>query len=326
MDSQPTVEVRDLWYWYEEGHPPALQGINLTIGQGDFVGIVGQNGSGKTTLVKHFNGLLKPKRGRVLVEGRDTVGQTVGELAHHVGYVFQNPDHQIFCSTVRDEVAFGLRNLGLPEPEVEERTAEALALFGLTAHAETPPAVLGYGWRRAVTVASVWAMRPKILILDEPTTGLDWRGTRELMERVADLHQQGHTIVLITHDMKLVAEYAQRVLVMHQGLALAYGPKREVFREGAILEQAFLTVPPITLLARRMAACGMSGDALTVEEFYEEFTALRRLSRGRETRFFAETDRALSGKAWRIERTSLSIEPKNRVSETARKAKHGPEL
>ncbi|MFQ6015812.1 MAG: energy-coupling factor ABC transporter ATP-binding protein [Anaerolineae bacterium] len=275
MDDQPAVEVRDLWYWYEEGHPPALRGINLTIEQGDFVAIIGQNGSGKTTLVKHFNALLKPKRGLVLVGGRDTVEQTVGQLAHEVGYVFQNPDHQIFCGTVRDEIAFGLRNLGLSESEVEERTGEALAVFGLTALAETPPAVLGYGWRRTVTVASVWAMRPKILILDEPTTGLDWCDTHELMKRVVDLHRRGHTIVLITHDMKLVAEYAQRVLVVHEGLVLAYGPKKDVFRNEEILEQTFLAVPPVTVLARRLASSGMSGDILTVEQFYDEFTTLR---------------------------------------------------
>jgi len=269
----PAIQVEDLSYRYNDG-PLALAGVNLSIETGDFLAIVGQNGSGKTTLVKHFNGLLRPNRGRVLVGGQDTVGQSVGQLARKVGYLFQNPDHQIFAPTVWEEVAFGLRNLGLSEEEVAARTAEALALFGLEDQADTPPAVLGYGLRRKVTLAAVWAMRPQVLVLDEPTVGLDWRSTRVLMEEVINLNRQGHTIILVTHDMKLVAEFARKVLVLNEGHILTCGPTRQVFQQEVLLRQAFLAPPPITALARRMLPYGLGGDSLTVEEFYQEYGSL----------------------------------------------------
>jgi energy-coupling factor transport system ATP-binding protein len=199
----------------------------------------------------------------------------VGQLARKVGYLFQNPDHQIFAPTVWEEVAFGLRNLSFSDGEVAARTTEALALFGLGDQADTPPAVLGYGLRRQVTLATVWAMRPQVLVLDEPTAGLDWRSTRTLMEEVTNLNRQGHTIILITHDMKLVAEFARRVLVLDGGQILTYGPTRQLFQQEAILRQAFLAPPPIAALARRMRPYGLRGDSLTMEEFYQEYTALR---------------------------------------------------
>jgi energy-coupling factor transport system ATP-binding protein len=270
-DHLPAILIEDLHYRYDDA-PPALAEVNLSVEAGDFLAIVGQNGSGKTTLVKHFNGLLRPTRGRVLVFGKDTAGQSVGQLARKVGYLFQNPDHQIFAPTVWEEVAFGPRNLGFSEGEVAARTTEALALFGLGDQADTPPAVLGYGLRRQVTLAAVWAMRPQILVLDEPTVGLDWRSTRTLMEEVTNLNSQGHTIILVTHDMKLVAEFARQVLVLDEGRALAYEPTRQLFQQEAILRQAFLASPPITALARRMRSYGMRGDSLTVEEFYQEYT------------------------------------------------------
>ena len=271
----PAIQVEDLWHRYDDG-PAVLAGVNLSIESGDFLAIVGQNGSGKTTLVKHFNGLLRPTRGRVLVGGQDTDGQSVGQLARKVGYLFQNPDHQIFAPTVWEEVAFGPRNLGSSEEEVAARTTEALALFGLGDLADTPPAVLGYGLRRKVTLAAVWAMRPQIMVLDEPTVGLDWRSTHTLMEEVANLNSQGHTIILVTHDMKLVAEFARQVLVLNEGRTLAYSPTRQLFQQEAILRQASLAPPPITALARRMRSYGLKGDSLTVEEFYQEYGSLVR--------------------------------------------------
>jgi len=295
FEHSSAVKVEDLWHRYDDG-PLALAGVNLSVEAGDFLAIIGQNGSGKTTLVKHFNGLLRPTRGRVLVLGQDTAGQSVGQLARKVGYLFQNPDHQIFAPTVWEELAFGPRNLGFSEGEVAARTTEALALFGLRDQADTPPAILGYGLRRHVTLAAVWAMRPQILVLDEPTVGLDWRGTRTLMEEVTNLNSQGHTIILVTHDMKLVAEFASKVLVLDEGRTLAYGPTRQLFQQEALLRQAFLAPPPITALARRMRLVlspstllrinsaegpyGLRGDSLTVEEFYQEYTALRRLGQG----------------------------------------------
>ena len=284
FEHSPAIQVEDLSYHYDDG-PTALAGVNLSIEPGDFLAIVGQNGSGKTTLVKHFNGLLRPTRGRVFVLGQDTTGQSVGQLARKVGYLFQNPDHQIFAPTVWEEVAFGPRNLGFSEGEVTARTAEALALFDLKDKADTPPAVLGYGLRRQVTLAAVWAMRPQIMVLDEPTAGLDWRSTRTLMQEVTNLNSQGHTIILVTHDMKLAAEFARQVLVLDEGRILAYGPTRQVFQQEATLRQASLVPPPITALAQRMRLVlspaegpyGLRGDSLTVEEFYREYTTLRRL-------------------------------------------------
>jgi cobalt transport protein ATP-binding subunit len=273
FDLSPAIQVEDLHYRYDDD-PPALAEMNLSVESGDFLAIVGQNGSGKTTLVKHFNGLLRPTRGRILVLGQDTAGQSVGRLARKVGYLFQNPDHQIFAPTVWEEVAFGPRNLGFSEGEVAARTEEALALFGLGDQADAPPAVLGYGLRRKVTLAAVWAMRPQILVLDEPTAGLDWRSTRTLMEEVTNLSSQGHTIILVTHDMKLVTEFARQALVLDEGRTLACGPTRQVFQQEAILRQAFLSPPPITALARRMRSYGMKGDSLTVDEFCQEYGSL----------------------------------------------------
>ena len=272
-DHSPAIQVEDLHYRYDDG-PPALAGVNLSVEAGDFLAIAGQNGSGKTTLVKHFNGLLRPSRGRVWVLGQDTAGQSVGQLARKVGYLFQNPDHQIFAPTVWEEVAFGPHNLGFSEGEVAARTTEALSLFGLADQADIPPAVLGYGLRRKVTLAAVWAMRPRILVLDEPTVGLDWRSTRTLMEEVSNLNRQGHTIILVTHDMKLVAQFARQVLVLDEGRTLAYGPTRQLFQQEAILRQAFLAPPPISALARRMRQYGLRGDSLTVSEFYQEYGSL----------------------------------------------------
>ena len=173
-EHSPAIEVEDLRYRYDNG-PLALAGVDLSVEAGEFLAVVGQNGSGKTTLVKHFNGLLRPTAGRVRVLGQDTADQSVGQLARKVGYLFQNPDHQIFAPTVWEEVAFGPRNLGFSEGEMAARTTEALALFGLGDQANTPPAILGFGLRQQVTLAAVWAMRP--IVWGTPAiliTGLRW--------------------------------------------------------------------------------------------------------------------------------------------------------
>lgn len=279
----PTIVVQDLWYSYD-GEVTALQGIDLEIADGDYVAVIGQNGSGKTTLVKHFNGLLKPTRGRVLVGGlgdregspllRDTAGLTVGQLAQTVGYVFQNPDHQIFCDTTREELAFGPRNLGLSEAEVKGRVEEVLARFDLEEYADRPPAVLGYGLRRKIGVAAVYSMRPHIFVLDEPTAGLDWRSTMELMELIGEMHRNGHTIILVTHDMKLVAEFSQKSLVLRQGRILAYDDTRTVFKHSEVLRDTQIEPPQITALAKRMVPYGMPDDVLSVGEFYAAYCGL----------------------------------------------------
>ena len=283
LKAQPCIVLQDLWYSYND-EVTALRGIDLEIEDGDYVAVIGQNGSGKTTLVKHFNGLLKPTRGQVLVKLAtrnsqpetlvDTEGLTVGQLAQAVGYVFQNPDHQIFCATTREELAFGPRNLGLPGAEVRRRVEEALARFDLEQYADRPPAVLGYGLRRKIGVAAVYSMRPRIFILDEPTAGLDWRSTMELMELIGEMHCNGHTIILVTHDMKLVAAFSQKSLVLREGQVLVYDDTRTVFKHSEILRDTQIEPPQMTTLAKRMVPYGMPDDVLSVEEFYAAYCGL----------------------------------------------------
>lgn len=272
------VRTHELTYHYDE-EIPALNGITLEILDNAYLAIVGQNGSGKTTLVKHFNGLLKPTTGQVWVYGVDTRTVAVSHLAQTVGYVFQNPDHQIFCASTREEISFGPRNLGLDVGEVNARTDEALETFGLTPYAEVPPAVLGFGLRRKVSIAAVYAMRPRVLILDEPTAGLDWRSASDLMRLAGKLHAQGHTIILVSHDMRIVAEHAPEMLVMHEGRVLAQGPTRSVFQQVEELRRAQITPPQVTQLGQRLAHLGMPEDALTVNELAEAYTRLCRGAR-----------------------------------------------
>ncbi len=269
-DGKSALRVETLHYHYDS-EIPALNGIDLAVPEGAFLGIVGQNGSGKTTLAKHFNGLLRPTRGRVWILGRDTAGLAVGELARSVGYVFQNPDHMIFGYTTKDEIAFGPHNLGLAPAEVRARTAEALALWHLEPYADLPPATLGFGLRRLVSVAAVYAMRPQVLVLDEPTAGLDARSAHALMALLTDLRVHGHTIVLITHDMQLVAEYCSAMLVMHAGRALTYGPTRQVMVQADALARAQVAPPQVTLLAQRLGDLGLPPDCLTVAEFCDAY-------------------------------------------------------
>ena len=267
------IEVKDLCYTYEDGFK-AIESVNLAIEKGDFLAVIGQNGSGKTTLVKHFNGLHTPTKGQVIVDGINVSNTSIGKLAKKVGFAFQSPDHQIFCSTAEEEVKFGPRNLGCSEEEVNARAKEALRLFGLNTYANTPPAILGFGLRRKVTLAAVYAMNPEIMILDEPTAGLEWHSARELMEIAVQMQTKGHTIILVTHDMRAVAEYANKVLVMKDGRVLLYGTTREVFRNIDLLRHSFITPPQITELASEMEPYGMQSNLLTVNEFFENFKTL----------------------------------------------------
>lgn len=278
MSDCPCIRTLDLAYHYEE-EIPALNGITLEIADNAFLAIVGQNGSGKTTLVKHFNGLLKPTAGHVWVYGVETRTVSVGQLARTVGYVFQNPDHQIFGATTREEISFGPRNLGYGPEEVRTRTEEALAAFELEPYAEMPPAILGYGLRRKVSVAAVYAMRPRVFILDEPTAGLDWRSANDLLQRVTALHRQGHTIIWVTHDMRLAAQYAPEMLVLHEGRILAQGPTREVFQQLEALQRAQITPPQVVQLSHRLGPWGLPTGLLNVDEFCAAYLALQKARR-----------------------------------------------
>lgn len=246
---KPVIDIKGLSHSYEEGQP-ALQNIDLTVYPGEMVALVGQNGAGKTTLVKHCIGLLRPKAGQVTACGLDAARSPVSTLARQVGFVFQNPDHQIFHDTVQKEVAFGLQNLGLPKEEIQERVAAALRDVGMEHLTQVYPQQLSRGQRQRVALASVLAMQSKVIILDEPTTGQDALERLQIMELLRNLNLAGHTILFITHDMSLVARYARRVVVLCQGKVILDGPTRQVLGQTKQLAQTLLEPPQVTLLAQ----------------------------------------------------------------------------
>ena len=241
---EPIIEVDGLGHRYPNG-VVALEDVDLTVRQGEFLAVLGQNGSGKTTLVKHFNGLLKPTEGTVKVGGEETARQGMLRLGQWVGYVFQNPDHQIFSESVFDEVAFGPRIRDMGDAEVKERVEEALDAVGMEGRGDEDPFGLTKGERQRVAVASVLAVRPEVLILDEPTTGLDYSEQRSMMELVKRLNEEGSTIIAVTHTMWVVAEYAHRALVVREGKVVLSGTVREVFSQEDELWEASLRPPHI---------------------------------------------------------------------------------
>jgi energy-coupling factor transport system ATP-binding protein len=209
----------------------------------------------------------------VYVAGEATARHSIGELARTVGFLFQHPEQQIFSATVRQEIAFGPRNLGLSKAQADAGTEAALARFGLSGVADRPPAILGYGLRRRVTCASLAAVDPPILILDEPTVGLDAIAEREVLQWLVELHRQGRTIVLITHDMALTAEFAERVVVLHHGQIIADGPPEDLFLQDDLLSRASLAPPPVVALGKALLPRGLHGSGLTVESFCEAYIA-----------------------------------------------------
>ena len=212
-DAAPIISIRGLTHRYD--NVAAIRGLDLEIASGEIVVVAGENGSGKTTLIKHLNGLLRPTEGSVIVDGLDTGSVPVAELARHVGLVFQNPDTMLFAKTVADEVAFGLKNINHGDPG--RAVDAALREVGLLHRRASYPRALSRGERQRLAIACVIAMRPKVIVLDEPTTGLDVRESRRIMEILARLRQDGHTIVMVTHDMRLLEEYADRTVWMEQG-------------------------------------------------------------------------------------------------------------
>ena len=267
-----SLQTRDLTFSYLPGSP-VLHGINLEIEAGTFTAVIGQNGSGKTTLMKHFNGLLRPDSGRVWVDGEDISRQPVSALARRVGYVFQNPDHQIFSASTRAEVAFGLRNLGLNEGEVQVRTDQTLEEFRLLPYADRQPATLSFGLRRKVSLAAVFAMQPGLLILDEPTSGLDWKSTRELLDLLHTRNRQGTTILFITHDLRLAADAIPRCLAMSAGQITAHGATRKVLANPAANGALKIGLPPVHQLAASLKDRGFPADVFTVDDFTAAYHA-----------------------------------------------------
>lgn len=248
--SKTVIEVESLTHTYPTGQQ-ALKGINWRVAEGEFVAIVGSNGSGKTTLVKHLNGLLRPTTGRVLLRGQDIASRSVASLGREVGYCFQNPDNQIFSTTVLEEISFGPRNFGMSHDEIAANVSDAIKTVGLEGREHADPFTLTKGERQRVAVASILAARPPVIILDEPTTGLDYTEQRRMMDLVARLNAEGHTIIIITHSMWVVAEYAPRTVVMCDGKIIADGPTRDVFARPDVLAQAHLVPPRMARLTQR---------------------------------------------------------------------------
>jgi len=263
--TENVISIKGLKFAYDGG-VQAIRDIDLDIRYGEYLALVGGNGSGKTTLAKNINGLLRPTSGSVVVAGRPTNEQKVAALARIVGYAFQNPDHQLFCSSVEEEVRFGPMNLGYSELDVRDKVEKAIEAMSLEQLRKIPPLSLRLGERRRVSIASVIAMDPDVLILDEPTTGLDAEESAELMRRLKRLNDDGKTIILITHDMKLVAEHVKRVVVISEGRVLLDSDPRGAFSDLEILRQSNLVPPAVTQLAHRLSAFDIPRDVISPEE------------------------------------------------------------
>ena len=268
----PMLEARDVRfdYTYENEAPQVvLRGVNLTIEKGSFVALLGHNGCGKSTLAKHFNALLLPTGGQVLVEDMDTANEdNTYPIRSRVGMVLQNPDNQLVSTIVEEDVAFGPENLGLPPAEIRARVDEALAAVDMTAYKDHAPHKLSGGQKQRIAIAGVLAMHPDCLILDEPTAMLDPRGRQEVLDTVCRLNrEQGMTVVLITHYMEEAA-LAHRVVVMDEGVVQADGTPRAVFAQGEMLKELGLDVPQPTALCALLREHGVDipADLLTPEE------------------------------------------------------------
>ncbi|MEN6378346.1 MAG: ATP-binding cassette domain-containing protein [Methanofastidiosum sp.] len=239
-----SIDVENLHFTYPESKE-IIKGINLSVKKGEFLSLVGQNGSGKTTLAKHFNGLLRPSKGKVFILGEDAKTSSIAELSRKVGHLFQNPENQIFEETVFAEIAFGPKNLNLPDEEIEARVDKVLKTTRLSKYRDTHPLSLSGGEKQRLALASVVVMEPQILVLDEPTTGLDLLSIMGILEIVKELHKKNVTVILITHDMGLVSELSERVVVMGNGQIIGDGTPKEIFANDDLLERASLEPPQI---------------------------------------------------------------------------------
>lgn len=280
------LTVQNLYHTYQPGTPNeshALKNIDLTIEEGEFVGIIGHTGSGKSTLVQHLNGLLKPTQGEVLLDGVNinAKGTKLKEIRLQVGLVFQYPEYQLFEETVAKDIAFGPKNLGLEEKEVQKRVRAAMKTVGLDYDKlkNQSPFDLSGGQKRRIAIAGVLAMSPKYLILDEPTAGLDPKGREEILEQVKRLKESLNlAVILVSHSMDDVAQYADRMIVMHQGEIALSGTPKEVFRHYDELRQLGVGVPTVTDLMHQLHKKGMpvSTEVITLEEAKAEILRVLR--------------------------------------------------
>lgn len=259
---EPLVVFEDVTFAYDEAAPPVIEDVNLTIRRGDIIALLGPNGAGKTTLVKHAIGLLKPRQGRVLVEGQDTRQMSVAQIARALGYVFQSPGHMLFAPTVREELAFGPRNLGFSREEIDRSVAQAVETVNLRGLEEYPPLALSFGQQKRVTIAAVLAMRSWILVMDEPTAGQDYWNYMAFMDSI--LQMPGSAAVLfITHDLDLAICYANRVVLMAEGRIAADGSPAEVLSDLELLRRC--RIVPTSLLRLNLEYLPRTGRFLRAE-------------------------------------------------------------
>ncbi len=262
------IEVVDVRFSYPS-KVEALKGVSLKINDGEFVAIMGQNGAGKSTFVKHFNGLLKPSSGTVRIDGVETTKSSVAALARNVGFVFQNPDHQLFSETVEEEISFALKNFGFEPAVIEKRVEWALTLLSLSQYRKTSPFLLSGGERKRVALASVLAWDPQTLILDEPTIGQDHEQKEKLRQFILQLQTQKKTVVIVTHDVEFVAECNPRVVLMKEGKIVADGEGKEILTDPAILELSSIVLPQIAQVFMRLSPLGFPKDIIDIYEAKE---------------------------------------------------------
>ena len=282
------LELQNLTHIYMQGAPSetiVLKDVNLSIGKGEYVGIIGKTGSGKSTLIQHFNGILKPSSGKIFVEGKDILAKDVKllDIRKKIGIVFQYPEHQLFEETVKAEVSFGPKNVGYTGEELEKTVREAIEFVGLDYDeiAERSPFELSGGQKRRVAIASILAMKPNVLILDEPTAGMDPKGREDLLEKIDVLHNEhGYTIILVSHNMNEVAKHAKRLVVIDDGQVIMDDVPHVIFKEIEKLKSIGLGVPQVTeLISEYNKACqGASKCVITVEEALEEILSSLGLS------------------------------------------------
>ena len=279
------LKTEDLTYQYSIGTPfekTAVDHVNLEIEEGAFVGIIGHTGSGKSTLIQHFNGLIRPTSGKIYLDGTDIWADktNIRQVRFQVGLVFQYPEYQIFEDTVYKDIAFGPRNMGLSEAEIKERVEETAALVGLTqAQLNQSPFDLSGGQKRRVAIAGVMALRPKVLILDEPTAGLDPKGREDILREIRRYHKEtGRTVLLVSHSMEDMANCAEKILVMNAGKVFCYDTVENVFRQAKALQEIGLAVPQITRVCMQLREQGipLSDDIYTVEAAYQQISQLYR--------------------------------------------------
>lgn len=281
-----SIKIENLVYKYMVGTPfekIAIDNVSLEIEDGEFIGLIGHTGSGKSTLIQQLNGLLKPTSGKIYIDGEDITlkGTNLKKVREKVGLVFQYPEYQLFEETVFKDVSFGPRNLGLPEEEILKRVKRALEIVGIDfeKYKDLSPFDLSGGQRRRIAIAGVLAMEPKILILDEPTAGLDPKGRDEILEEIRKLHlEYKNTVILVSHSMEDVAKLVDRLIVMYKGKNILTGTPREVFREIDTLEKIGLAVPQVTYLVRELRKRGMDirEDIITVKEAEDELVRFLR--------------------------------------------------